>query len=90
MNLYTVCYSKKFDMDLDRLAKSGQKYLVPRILKACAVLATGRSPGLKKIEGRDDAYRIRVGDYRILFSVDSVRHIVLVERVAHRKDVYRP
>ena len=48
MNLYTVCYSKKFDMDLDRLAKSGQNHLVSRILKACAVLATGRSLGIKK------------------------------------------
>ena len=41
-----------------------------------------------KLAGRDD-YRIRVGDYRIVFAVDDDRQLVLVARIAHRREVYR-
>lgn len=38
--------------------------------------------------GRDD-YRIRVGDYRIVYAVDDDEHLVIVARIAHRREVYR-
>jgi mRNA interferase RelE/StbE len=41
-----------------------------------------------KLAGRDD-FRIRVGDYRIVYAVDDAEHIVLIARIAHRRDVYR-
>jgi mRNA interferase RelE/StbE len=41
-----------------------------------------------KLAGSDD-YRIRVGDYRIVYAIDEGERLVLVARIAHRRDVYR-
>ena len=45
-------------------------------------------PGFKKLKATD-GYRIRVGDYRILFRVDRDARIVRIGAIGHRKDVYR-
>ena len=47
-----------------------------------------RPLGCSKLRGRN-AYRIRVGDYRVPYEVDDQRGIVTVMRVKHRKDIYR-
>jgi len=47
-----------------------------------------RPPGCKKLRGRED-WRIRVGDYRIVYGVDDERRVVEILNVAHRGDVYR-
>jgi mRNA interferase RelE/StbE len=47
-----------------------------------------RPPGTAKLVGRDD-YRIRVGDYRIVYAVDDDARLVLIARIAHRREVYR-
>jgi mRNA interferase RelE/StbE len=44
--------------------------------------------GSVKLAGRDD-YRIRVGDYRIVYAVDDKERLVIVARIAHRREVYR-
>ena len=43
----------------------------------------------KKIRGKDDHYRIRVGDYRLIYSPIDEKLIIRVIRVGHRKDVYK-
>ena len=48
-----------------------------------------RPPGCRKLEGTDDGYRVRVGDYRILYRVEDAAKTVLVVKVGHRRDVYR-
>ena len=45
-------------------------------------------PGVKKLHG-DQAYRIRVGDYRVIYDVEHRRLIILVIRIGHRREVYR-
>jgi len=47
-----------------------------------------RPPGAKKLNGVD-GWRVRKGDYRILYTIDEARRLVRVYRVGHRKDVYR-
>ena len=47
------------------------------------------SPGTEKLQGRDELYRRRVGDWRILFAPDHSTRIVAVLRIAHRREVYR-
>jgi mRNA interferase RelE/StbE len=46
-------------------------------------------PGCRKLQGSRDAYRIRVGDYRVVYEVATGRLLVEIVRVRHRKDVYR-
>ncbi len=47
-----------------------------------------RPAGAVKLAGRDD-FRIRVGDYRIVYAIDDRDRVVLVARIAHRREVYR-
>jgi mRNA interferase RelE/StbE len=61
-----------------------------RILQALVALENDpRPPGCQKLKGNDDLYRIRVGDYRIVYSVDDDGRIIIVLVAAHRRDVYR-
>jgi len=46
-----------------------------------------RPPGCTRLRGRDD-WRIRVGDYRIVYGIDDERRTVEILHVAHRRDVY--
>ncbi len=56
-----------------------------------AAIARGvpRPPGAKKLVGRQLDWRIRVGNYRILYEVDDEASIITVWRIAHRREVYR-
>jgi mRNA interferase RelE/StbE len=69
-----------------RLPKPDQR----RVMAAIADLAqTPRPDGVRKIVGAGNAYRVRVGDYRIVYEIIDRVLIVYIVRVAHRKDVYR-
>jgi mRNA interferase RelE/StbE len=46
-------------------------------------------PGSKKLQGDPGVYRIRIGDYRILYRMDGKRVTVLIVKIGHRQDVYR-
>ncbi len=60
-----------------------------RIATAIDALSTEPRPfGVAKLAGHDD-FRIRVGDYRIVYAVDDENRLVIVARIAHRRDVYR-
>jgi mRNA interferase RelE/StbE len=61
-----------------------------RIAKAIDGLARQPRPaGCTKLIGAETAYRIRVGDYRIVYQILDRVLIVFIIRIAHRKDVYR-
>jgi len=45
--------------------------------------------GVAKLEGAETLYRLRVGDYRIVYEIRDKELLVLVVKVGHRKDVYR-
>ena len=53
-------------------------------------MAAGPFPhGCEKLAGGEHTYRIRIGDYRLVYEVITANHIIEVQRVRHRKDVYR-
>ena len=63
---------------------------VARVVEAVGELAKDPLPhGSHKLAGSERTYRIRVGDYRVVYEVFSDARIVEVQRVRHRKDVYR-
>jgi mRNA interferase RelE/StbE len=45
--------------------------------------------GVKKFQGAADHWRIRIGDYRVIYRIDSQQIVVAIVRVAHRREVYR-
>ena len=59
------------------------------VASICALAEEPRPVGCEKLAGQDDRYRIRVGRFRIVYSIDDAEVVVLVVRVADRKDVYR-
>jgi mRNA interferase RelE/StbE len=64
--------------------------MVARVVDAIRELADNPYPqGVKKLAGFDRAYRVRVGDYCVLYAVYENRLVIEIIRVAHRKDVYR-
>jgi len=54
-----------------------------------ALAGDPRPAGIERLQGEADFYRVRVGDYRIVYQVESKALVVLVVRVGHRRDVYR-
>lgn len=61
-----------------------------RLVKAILPLAENPRPGgAKKLSGSTNDWRIRVGDYRVLYEIAEEIRIVRIYRVAHRRDVYR-
>jgi mRNA interferase RelE/StbE len=54
-----------------------------------ALAADPRPPGCKKLAGSTDYFRIRVGDYRVLYEVRDRDVLVLVIKIGHRREVYR-
>jgi mRNA interferase RelE/StbE len=82
---YTLIYSSIAERSIERLPRNIQS----RILKRAEALAANpRPPGAIKLTG-EDAYRVRVGDYRIIYMIQDARLIVLVIDVGHRGDIYR-
>ena len=63
---------------------------VDKVLEAVESLVEEPFPhGSEKLAGSEHAYRIRVGDYRVVYEVANFAKLVEIQRVRHRKDVYR-
>ncbi len=68
----------------------GTKVNRQRIIERIRILARNpRMPGSEKLAGYADRYRVRQGQYRIVYLIDDERREVTIFKVGHRKDVYR-
>jgi mRNA interferase RelE/StbE len=56
--------------------------------KILALADNPRPAGCKKLKGYKDQWRVRVGDWRVLFIIDDTAKLVTITRVAHRREVY--
>lgn len=82
---YTVLIAPSARRDLKRIRGMIRRRIAAAIDE---LAAEARPPGAGKLAGADDLYRVRVGDYRIVYQIQDERLIVLVVRVGHRKDIY--
>jgi mRNA interferase RelE/StbE len=63
--------------------------LFTRIDRKILALANNPRPaGCKKLKGYKDQWRVRIGDWRVLYIVDDAAKLVAVTRIAHRREVY--
>ena len=86
MALFKLQWRSSTKKDLRKLPRQE----VPRIIVAAEALTTEPFPnGCEKLSGTEHTYRIRIGDYRLVYEVISAEQLVEVQRVRHRKDVYR-
>ena len=83
---YTVIVERGALRDLKRLPAQIRTRIDERIL---ALATNPRPQGVEKLSGSDCSYRLRIGDYRILYEIhDQILH-VLVVKIGHRREVYR-
>lgn len=82
---YRLEFTPGADRQFRNLPKDVQERLTPHI---DALIRNPRPPGIKKLKG-EDAYRLRVGDHRIIYEVHDKRLLVLVVKIGHRREVYR-
>lgn len=66
--------------------KADRQRIVERIQ---SLAADPRLPGSEKLAGYADRYRVRQGNYRIVYLIDDARHEVTIFKIGHRKEVYR-
>jgi len=70
--------------------KKLDRQVIPRILQAVENLAKNPcSSDSKKLFGSDSTYRIRIGDYRIIYNIKSSVLTIEVIKVGHRREIYR-
>ena len=83
---FRIEWKKSTRKDLRKLPSS----IANRVVGAVEDLAENPFPhGVEKLSGSEHAYRIRLGDYRIVYEVVAESKLVEIQRVRHRKDVYR-
>jgi len=85
-----VSYKVEFSKPASKQFKKLPANLQGRIQIKIDELATEpRHDGVKKLKDRENAYRIKVGDYRILYKIIDDILLITVIRIGHRRDVYR-
>ncbi len=86
MREYKVFFRPSADRALKKLSQDVQR----RIVGEVATLAYDPRPaGVAKLAGYENLWRIRIGNYRVVYEIHDNRLVVLVLRVVHRKDAYR-
>ena len=85
MASYSLFLKRSAAKELEAVAAKDRRRIVDRIQ---ALGAEPRPPGVEKLSGAEK-YRVRQGDYRVLYTVDEAAHIVVVVKIGHRRDIYR-
>lgn len=86
MTLYRVLLERGAEKDLTRLSSEVHN----RVIAAIRALATNpRPPVCRKLAGSKNDWRIRVGDYRVVYEIADAIRVVRVNRVRHRREAYR-
>ena len=83
---YGITFARSARRELETLDAS----IVRRVISRIEGLAQDpRPPGSRKLQGEQNLWRIRIGDYRVIYSVDNRQRIVDIVRIRHRREAYR-
>ena len=86
MDSYEIQWKDSAERDLRNI----EPQQVPRIIKAVESLVDNPFPRQhRKLRGSERDYRIRVGDYRVIYQVDTKRKVLTIYHVRHRREAYR-
>ncbi len=86
MARYRIEVSATAERQIRKLPRADQI----RVIRVIQALATDPRPvGCRKLSGHDDVFRVRIGRYRVLYSIEDRRVVIVVLKVGDRKDVYR-
>lgn len=86
MSRYRIEFLKTAQKELRKLPKEIQQRIATKI---DSLLADPYPPDSKKLKNGNGRFRIRVGDYRIIYRPEDEQLVILVIKIAHRRDVYK-
>ena len=86
MTHYRIAFAASARNELKDLPSEAIGRVFPKIRE---LAGNPRPAGCKKLHGYKDRWRIRIGDYRVVYAIDDERRILDITRIAHRKDVYQ-
>ncbi len=85
MGSYSLFLKKSAERDLRKIPQTDLQRIIQRIKE---LAATPRPSSSEKLAGQD-SYRIRQGDYRIVYTVNDDRQLIEIIKIGHRREVYR-
>jgi len=83
---YTITFARSARKELERLSANVVGQIFPKIE---ALAQNPRPPGCRKLRGFENLWRIRIGDYRVIYQVFEDEKVVDIVAVRHRSQVYR-
>ena len=86
MTRYEIEVTRSAEKQLKRLTPDDRRRVVEAIL---ALRDESRPRGSRKLSGYTDVFRVRVGRFRILYSIEDRRLIIIILKIGHRRHVYR-
>ena len=86
MSQYAITFARSARKELEALSRAH----VVRVLNRIEALGQDPRPsGCRKLVGQGNLWRIRVGDYRVIYEIDDGRRTVDISAIRHRSDAYR-
>jgi mRNA interferase RelE/StbE len=86
MKQYQVVLSKTAEKELSKMSVKVVGKIIPVLLE---LAKDPRPVGCKKLKGFDNLWRVRIGDYRAIYSIDDVISLIDIREIGHRKDIYK-
>lgn len=85
---YVIKYNKRYLKDLENIPKKDRNHIIDKILE---LQENPRPDGYKKLQGplNPPLYRIQIGDYRVVYTIQDDVLLILIIAVGHRKDIYQ-
>ena len=83
---YSITFARSARKELERLPTAVAGRIIERIE---GLMGNPRPPGAVKLQGNKDLWRIRIGDYRAIYTVDDSARVIDISAVRHRRDAYR-
>jgi mRNA interferase RelE/StbE len=85
--VYTIAYTKEAAKSLQRMPRNTAQ-LIREELEAIAADPYASHPNAKKLQGRE-GYRLRVGDWRVIYKIQNEQLIIVVLKIAARGEIYK-
>jgi mRNA interferase RelE/StbE len=87
LGMYRIRFKKSAEKEIAKLPIKAINQIRPAI---DGLAANPRPPGSKKLETqKEPLWRIRIGDYRVIYLIEEIIKIVEIRRIGHRKDIYK-
>jgi len=86
MSRFELEITRSAEKQLQGLKRNDQKRVATAILR---LAEEPRPRGCRKLAGYDDAFRIRVGRFRVIYSISDTKLVVLILKIGHRREAYQ-